>query len=111
MPIASRALVRWPNIYRATNCANKTSIKASGVRRERQCRDDGNTVGAITCAFLLKRLANFQNSMGRTRDATSFMILACALGTTVNAAFNVISLIYAKQATSEQMFPLTLEWS
>ncbi len=70
----------------------------------------GNTIGAITCAFLLKRLANFQNSMGRTRDATSFMILACALGTTVNAAFNVISLIYAKQATSEQMFPLTLEW-
>ena len=70
----------------------------------------GNTIGAIVCAYLLKRLAKFQNNLGRTRDAANYMILACALGTTVNAMFNVVSLVYAKQATWEQMFPLTLEW-
>src|ERR1700744_2235058 len=29
----------------------------------------GNTLGALSCAFLLKRLFNFQNALERTRDA------------------------------------------
>ena len=29
MPMASRTVVRWPNMTRATICANSTSIKAS----------------------------------------------------------------------------------
>ena len=66
----------------------------------------GNTIGAIVCAYLLKRLAKFQNNLGRTRDAANYMLLACALGTTVNAMFNVVSLVYAKQATWEQMLIL-----
>jgi integral membrane sensor domain MASE1 len=52
----------------------------------------------------------FQNDLGRTRDAAGCLIFACVLGTTVNAAFNVVSLIYAGQATWDQMFPLLLEW-
>jgi PAS domain S-box-containing protein len=70
----------------------------------------GNTIGAVTCAYLLKKFANFQNDMGRTRDAAAFMVLACVLGTTVNAAFNVVSLIYDGSATWDEMFPLTLQW-
>ena len=57
----------------------------------------GNTVGAVLCAFLLKRFVNFDNAMLRTRDATGFILLACGLGTTVNALFNVVGLIYAKK--------------
>jgi PAS domain S-box-containing protein len=70
----------------------------------------GNSIGAIVCAYLLKRLMNFQNGMGRTRDAVSFVIFACMLGTTVNAMFNVVSLVYGGQATWDQLFPLTLAW-
>ena len=57
----------------------------------------GNTIGAIVCVFLLKRFVNFDNAMERTRDGAGFVLLACGLGTTVNALFNVVSLVYDKQ--------------
>ena len=52
----------------------------------------GNTMGAIVCTFLLKKISGFDNAMERTRDVTAYIGLACFLGTTVNAAFNVVSL-------------------
>ena len=52
----------------------------------------GNTMGAIVCAFLLKRIIAFDNAMERTRDVIGYIGLACFLGTTVNAAFNVLGL-------------------
>jgi PAS domain S-box-containing protein len=70
----------------------------------------GNTVGAIVCTFLLKRLNDFQNSMERTRDVTGFIGLAAFLGTTVNASFNVVSLVYAHEISWDQLFPKILEW-
>ena len=70
----------------------------------------GNTVGAVLCAYLLKRLVRFDNAMERTRDAAGYILLACALGTTVNAAFNVVGLIYAKKAVWDALAPLTLQW-
>jgi len=70
----------------------------------------GNTVGAIVCAFLLERVIAFNNSMERTRDVTGYIGLACFLGTTVNATFNVVSLAYAKTVPWDNMFPKVLEW-
>src|ERR1700761_6912077 len=54
----------------------------------------GNTMGAIVCTFLLKKLVNFNNAMETTRDVVGYVGLACFLGTTVNASFNVVSLAY-----------------
>ncbi len=70
----------------------------------------GNTVGAITCAFLLRRLIAFDNAMERTRDVTGYVGLACFLGTTVNASFNVVSLAYSGTISWDQLFPKILEW-
>ncbi len=70
----------------------------------------GNTVGAVLCAFLLKRLVHFDGALERTRDAAGYILLACMLGTTVNAAFNVVGLIYAQTAGWDALFPLTLQW-
>ncbi len=70
----------------------------------------GNTMGAIVCAFLLKRLVAFDNAMERTRDAVGFIGLACFLGTTVNAAFNVVSLAYAGTMPWPNLFPSVPEW-
>src|SRR5512133_551498 len=70
----------------------------------------GNTVGAVVCTFLLERFIQFQNSMERTRDIVGFISLACFLGTTVNAAFNVVGLVYAGQAEWSAIFPKVLEW-
>jgi PAS domain S-box-containing protein len=70
----------------------------------------GNTMGAIVCTFLLRRLIRFDNSMERTRDVIGYIGLACFLGTTVNAAFNVVSLIYAGAMAWPDMFSRILEW-
>ena len=37
----------------------------------------GNTMGAIVCAFLLKKIISFDNAMERTRDVTGYIGLAC----------------------------------
>jgi PAS domain S-box-containing protein len=70
----------------------------------------GNTMGAIVCAFLLKRFIAFDNAMERTRDVTGYIGLACFLGTTVNAAFNVVSLVYSGAVAWDDLFPTTLVW-
>lgn len=70
----------------------------------------GNSVGAIVCAYLLERFVNFRSSMERVRDVTGLVCLACLLGTTVNAAFNVVSLIYAEVVGWEELFPRLIEW-
>ena len=70
----------------------------------------GNTVGAVVCAFLLRRFVRFDNAMERTRDVTGYVALACFLGTTVNATFNVVSLIYSGAVSWEKLFPNVLEW-
>jgi PAS domain S-box-containing protein len=70
----------------------------------------GNTVGAIVCAFLLRKLVSFDNAMERTRDVTGYIGLACFLGTTVNATFNVVSLVYAGAASWDNLFTKVLEW-
>jgi PAS domain S-box-containing protein len=70
----------------------------------------GNTMGAVVCAFLLERIIAFDNAMERTRDVTGYIGLACFLGTTVNAAFNVVSLAYSGAVAWDNLFPTTLVW-
>jgi len=70
----------------------------------------GNTIGAVTCAFLLERFVKFDCAMERTRDGAGFLLLACGLGTTVNALFNVVSLVYDKIIVPDAIFPKLVEW-
>ena len=70
----------------------------------------GNTMGAVVCAYLLKKFISFNNAMERTRDVTGYIGLACFLGTTVNAAFNVVSLAYSGEVKWDELFPTTLVW-
>jgi PAS domain S-box-containing protein len=70
----------------------------------------GNTMGAIICTFLLRQISGFNNSMERTRDVTSYIALACFLGTTVNAAFNVVGLIYSGGASWDDLATDTIAW-
>ncbi|HXS68130.1 MAG TPA: MASE1 domain-containing protein, partial [Candidatus Polarisedimenticolia bacterium] len=70
----------------------------------------GNTMGAIVCTFLLKQISQFKNPMERTRDVTSYVVLACFLGTTVNAVFNVVGLIYGGRGSWDNLWTDTLGW-
>jgi two-component system, cell cycle sensor histidine kinase and response regulator CckA len=63
----------------------------------------GNTIGAVICAYLLEHFVQFQYSMGRVKYVTGFILFACLLGTTVNAAFNVVGLCYGGQLPWEQL--------
>ena len=67
----------------------------------------GNTMGAVVCAYLLKKFISFDNAMERTRDVTGYIGLACFLGTTVNAAFNVVSLAYGGAVKWDELFTTT----
>ena len=70
----------------------------------------GNTMGAVVCTFLLRRFGAFSNSLERTRDVTTYVVLACFLGTTVNAAFNMVGLIYSGAAGWDDLYSGTLSW-
>ena len=63
----------------------------------------GSTIGAVICAFLLDRFVNFITSMERVRDVAGFGF-AWFLGTTVNAAFNVVGHVYSNEYPLEEMF-------
>lgn len=70
----------------------------------------GNTVGALVCAYLLRRVTTFNRAMESTSDVTAYIGFACFFGTTVNAAFNVVSLVYAGSVTWDDLFPKLLQW-
>src|SRR5258706_5078393 len=70
----------------------------------------GNTVGAVVCAFLLKSLIKFDNAMERTQDVTIYVGLACFLGMTVNAGFNVVGLAYSHAIAWDHLFTEMLTW-
>ncbi|MEO6181815.1 MAG: MASE1 domain-containing protein, partial [Verrucomicrobiota bacterium] len=70
----------------------------------------GNSIGAVVCAFLLERFVKFHTSLDRVRDVAGFVFFACVLGTTVNAAFNVVSLCYSGEISWDAFSPSVLVW-
>jgi len=70
----------------------------------------GSTVGALACAFLLKRLLKFQNNLERARDAAAFLLFAGVLGAVINAALIAASLACANKINWDAVWPLTMQW-
>ena len=70
----------------------------------------GNVLGAVACAFLLRRLVNFSNALEQPRDAAAYLLLACGLGATVNAWLNVAGLAYDHQIPPGTLFPAFVAW-
>ncbi len=79
----------WPGIAVGAFLANVTSHEpyatACGIAI-------GNTLEAVIAAWLLKRVVEFDNSLGRIRDAIGFIVLAAGLSTMVSATIGVTSL-------------------
>ena len=70
----------------------------------------GNTVGALVCSLFLQRLVGFDNRMERIRGVAAYVVLACMIGTSVNALFNVVSLAYAGTVSWNELFPAVVKW-
>jgi PAS domain S-box-containing protein len=82
----------WPGVALGSVLFSLMTGEASWVVMI--CTMVGNTVGALLCAYLLERFVNFQNSMERVRDVAGFVVLACVLGTTFNAACGGVGACY-----------------
>jgi PAS domain S-box-containing protein len=62
----------------------------------------GNCTGALVSTYLLYRNDRFERSFERLKDSSSFAVLACLFGTTVNALFNVAGLALAGKLNEDQ---------
>jgi two-component system sensor histidine kinase/response regulator len=65
----------------------------------------GNTLSALGCAFLLKRLFKFENAQERLRDVAVYFLVAGGLGATLNAAANVAGLACEYKISWAAWFP------
>jgi PAS domain S-box-containing protein len=70
----------------------------------------GNVVGALTCAYLLERFSQFRNRMERVHDVAAFVLFACLMGTTINAAFNVVCAAHAGLEAWDSIFYRMMHW-
>jgi signal transduction histidine kinase/integral membrane sensor domain MASE1/CheY-like chemotaxis protein len=79
----------WPGIALGAFMANVTSneplLTACGIAA-------GNTLEAVLAAWLLKRVAGFDNALERMRDAFGLILLAAGLSTMASATIGVVSL-------------------
>jgi PAS domain S-box-containing protein len=80
----------WPGIILGAFLANVTAPQetvgtAAGIAV-------GNTLEALLGAWLLKRWADFDCSLGRLRDVLGLILLAAGLSTTISASIGVASL-------------------
>lgn len=70
----------------------------------------GNTMGTVLCVYLLRRSFQLRLTMESVRDVAGFILLACGIGTSLNAAFNAAAVAMEDPAARETMFDVLLRW-
>ena len=79
----------WPGIWLGAFVANATANEpiatAFGIAV-------GNTLEAISGAWLLRRITGFDNSLERLKDVLGLILLAAGISTTIAATIGVTSL-------------------
>ena len=70
----------------------------------------GNTLIAVGCAFLLRRLFKYEYAQERLRDVTDYLLVAAGMGTTLNAALNAVGLACENKFSWGALLPNLLAW-
>ncbi|MEO8188143.1 MAG: MASE1 domain-containing protein, partial [Burkholderiaceae bacterium] len=70
----------------------------------------GNTLEAVTGAFLVSRYANGRAAFNRARDIVSFSLLAGLVSTSISATIGVTSLVLTGYAEASQVGAIWLTW-
>ncbi len=70
----------------------------------------GNTLIALGCAFVLQRLFKYEYAQERMRDVTDYLLVAAGMGTTLNAALNVLGLACEHKIPWAALLPNLLAW-
>jgi PAS domain S-box-containing protein len=80
----------WPGIFvgafLANAATNEPFVVAGGIAI-------GNTLEALTGAYLLHRFFDFNRALERSRDVLSFIVAACIIAPTVSASIGVLNLV------------------
>jgi signal transduction histidine kinase/ActR/RegA family two-component response regulator len=96
----------WPGIvlgaFIANATANEPLLTAAGIAM-------GNTLEAVTGAWLLKRVAKFENSLERVRDVLGLIVLAALMSTMLSATIGVVTLCLSHQYLPQ--LERTIQWS
>ena len=70
----------------------------------------GSTLGAVTGTFFLNRVFGFKHGLERMRDAAGYLLVACVLGTSINAVCDAAGSICSQRAAWNTIFQHTMEW-
>jgi signal transduction histidine kinase/integral membrane sensor domain MASE1/ActR/RegA family two-component response regulator len=96
----------WPGIalgaFIANVTANEPFFTAAGIAA-------GNTLEAVVAAWLLKRVAKFENGLQRISDVIALILLAAGFSTMISATIGVASLCFGEVFLPSLERPI--EWS
>ena len=70
----------------------------------------GNTLEAVTGAYLLRRFADFRPSLERVKDVIALVVLAGIVSTTVSASIGVSSLLAAGEIATGEIGSVWRTW-
>jgi len=97
----------WPGILAGAFVANLTTNEPPAVAGVIAL---GNTLEALTGAWVLRRLLGFDNSLERIRDVVGLVVLAAAASTTVSATIGATTLCLAGMQPWSAYRVLWSEW-
>ena len=97
----------WPGIaigaFAANILANEPAYIALGIAV-------GNTLEALTAAYLVRRFTGFTDFFGRVKDVFGFMFFAAAGATAVSASIGVASLVFGGLVKAANYWDVWLVW-
>ena len=70
----------------------------------------GNALGALACAFVLRRFCHFQNHLERVQDAAGFLIMGSVLAATVDAALTALGFAFSHKIGWHVLWPNAVEY-
>ncbi len=97
----------WPGVFLGAFLVNFTT---DGSFATSATIAAGNTLEALTGAWLVKRFAHGRKAVFRASDILKFTILAAMLSTTISATVGVTSLSLAGSSGWGDYWPLWLTW-
>ncbi len=70
----------------------------------------GNTITALGCGFLLRRLLKFESAQERVRDVAAYLVVAGGIGATLNLLANAAGLVCENRIAPDALLPNLFSW-
>jgi diguanylate cyclase (GGDEF)-like protein len=97
----------WPGILLGAFAINAISNEPIGTAIGIAC---GNTIEAVTAAWLLTRIAHFDHGLGRVRDVLALLVMSALFSTALSATIGTASLALGGVITWDAYRPVWWTW-